>query len=287
MPSNINPRIVITGANGFIGNYLLHFLSKAGCPILALVRSVPAVNLDNVSYALFDLNSGLADPDVLKKDDVLIHCAYSKTARVEDDINTLGLKSLINLANKVGVKKHIFFSSISAKPVTSSYYGRHKYASTLLFNEHDVILTTGLVVGNGGVFANTLAFIKKTGLIPTIKKGKQPIYFVGIHEVAEAVDKVIKEDRSGNFLLANPAPANYIDFYKAAASFQQVKSRQLNVPISLMKLIIYLNSFLKNPFVTRENLKGLIELDLLNNTAGIQTEIIPFDNLEQVFQKSL
>jgi nucleoside-diphosphate-sugar epimerase len=287
MLSNTKPRIVITGANGFIGSFLVEYLSRAGYPVLALVRSIPANQRENITYSQFDLNIGLADPGILNKDDILVHCAYSKLADAKHDANTSGLKLLLAAAEKTGIKKHLFFSSISAKPVTSSYYGRHKYQSTLLFNKNDAILTTGLVIGNGGVFAHTLAFIKKTGLIPTIQKGKQPIYFVGIHEAAEAVHKIISENLSGNFLLANPTPVSYIDFYKKAALFYQTRARRLHVPVSLMKLVIYLNSFLKKPFITQENLKGLTELTFIENTDQMCLNIVEFEELEQVFPKAI
>jgi nucleoside-diphosphate-sugar epimerase len=94
MLSNTKPRIVITGANGFIGSFLVEYLSRAGYPVLALVRSIPANQRENITYSQFDLNSGLADPEILNEQDILVHCAYSKLADAKHDANTNGLKLL-------------------------------------------------------------------------------------------------------------------------------------------------------------------------------------------------
>lgn len=285
MPSKISQRIVITGANGFIGSHLVNFLNNSGYQVLALYHTEPKIKINSVNYNYFDLSKGLMDDSLIEKNDIIIHCAYNKLANIENDNNTHGMELFINECKKHEVKKHIFFSSISAKEKTSSYYGTHKYLATRFFDHRDAILTTGLVIGHGGVFNSTLSFIRKTGFIPTLKGGTQPIYFVSIDEVAETVGKIIEEDLSGSYLVANTNPINYITFYKSASKMAGIKNKQLNISIPIMKFFIYLNSFLKKPYITQENLKGLIELNYLEDMHKLQTNIVNYSDLPTIFKQ--
>ena len=50
-------RVVITGASGFIGLPLSIKLSKLGCEVLGLARSIPLVSHSSISWIKSDLSS--------------------------------------------------------------------------------------------------------------------------------------------------------------------------------------------------------------------------------------
>src|ERR1700761_662135 len=104
------PTVVITGANGFLGSYLVDFFAKKDWKVCALVHNMPKEIITGVDYNLYSL---LAKPDqkLLDNADCVIHCAY---APGDFNANVKGTKNLVEQSRKCGVKKNIFISSISA-----------------------------------------------------------------------------------------------------------------------------------------------------------------------------
>jgi lipopolysaccharide/colanic/teichoic acid biosynthesis glycosyltransferase/nucleoside-diphosphate-sugar epimerase len=119
-----NPKILITGANGFIGFHLIETLSKNGFVCLAHVRKpneavqkiVGAENmLVSDGYDIF------GKKDILKDVDLVVHCAarvhqmHDKAADPSSEFRKVNREVTVELAKlscDVGVKKFIFLSSV-------------------------------------------------------------------------------------------------------------------------------------------------------------------------------
>src|SRR3954465_13861751 len=115
--------IGITGAGGFIGSYLRNYFRANGFTVIGLVR-MPTQDDERA----FDLYSPGIDPSILNGLEVIIHCAF---IRHDDDnnaeaINLRGAENLKKVALVAGVRKIIFFSSLSAHNKARSSYGRSK-----------------------------------------------------------------------------------------------------------------------------------------------------------------
>ena len=113
--------ILVTGANGFIGEALILNLLQTSHRTIACVRQSVKPTL-NCEYRFIDkLDSSTDWHEVLSNVDVVIHCAAkasitkneaSNSALSLKEINTLATLNLAQQAIKAGVKRFIFLSSI-------------------------------------------------------------------------------------------------------------------------------------------------------------------------------
>lgn len=116
-------KILVTGANGFIGHYLCKKLIKKYSYVNGTVRNLSNITkISNVKYfSVGEINSKINWRDLLKNIDCIIYCAgkahmTNKNDLIEQDIfssaNIGGIESLAYQAATTGVKKFIFLSSI-------------------------------------------------------------------------------------------------------------------------------------------------------------------------------
>ena len=68
MYANIMSKILVTGANGFVGRHLVEELLRSNYQVIAIGGSgIPALDTEGVQY----LNLDLMDPDEVKKIDFM------------------------------------------------------------------------------------------------------------------------------------------------------------------------------------------------------------------------
>lgn len=266
MLSQTNKHIVITGATGFIGSTLLLHFSQLNYALTALVRAIPKNSIPNVDYVIYNLEQS-DTLNVFKPNSILIHAAYSKTPLIVngEDINVIATRRLLDEAKINGVKQCVFISSISVLSKANTYYANQKRKLEELFNtEHDCIIRPGLVIGNGGLFYNSLYQLKKIKILPLINNGLQPVYYTGINDVINLIESVITSESTGITHLVNPTSITYKEFYASIAKQLGFRITLIPVPLWLLKFMVWLFSFSKNPPLTNDNLIGLMETHSIN-----------------------
>jgi UDP-glucose 4-epimerase len=166
------PLVALTGATGFIGQYLLRELPKRGYRLRVLLRRPSTVPIETASAIIGDLarpqNMAAALADV----DAVIHSAglaHAMSGLPEDDYRMLNTEATIGLARaaqRAGAKRFVFLSSIRAQsgptadhtltedlpPKPTDAYGRSKLAAEQALAELEldwVALRLVLVYGPG------------------------------------------------------------------------------------------------------------------------------------------
>ena len=132
------------------------------------------------------------DSALLSGQDVVVHCAhdFSSTAA---NLNIEGTKAICDAARGQGVGRQVFVSSLSAVPDAPSEYGRIKFELESHFlRQREICVRPGLVIGNGGLFGRNMRTILKTPLLPLADGGRDPIAFIGIEDLAQAMAAVIE-----------------------------------------------------------------------------------------------
>jgi nucleoside-diphosphate-sugar epimerase len=144
---NQNNRVLVTGADGFVGRHLIKYLAANGCKVIAASRKAPDFAEHNVvSVTLPDLFTAFDWRPLLKDCDSVVHLAgiahtFADEERY-DRINHQATERLAEAARDCGVHL-VFASSISAQhpsfaafelreddpPEPSSAYGRSKLAA--------------------------------------------------------------------------------------------------------------------------------------------------------------
>ena len=132
--------IALTGGTGFIGTHILDRLCAQGHTVRLLVHKTLPTLQENQEQKVTLIKGSLTDPEILKSltEDVeaVLHCAALTKARKKSDfykMNTEGTRLLAEAAQKNGVRKILFFSSLAARePHLSSYAdSKHKAEEAL------------------------------------------------------------------------------------------------------------------------------------------------------------
>lgn len=254
---NAKQTIVISGATGFIGSQLCAHFVQQGYRVIGFCRSTPVHALNNVEYRIFNLETN-PDTNLFEDATVFIHCAYLKGEEAKST-NIEGTKRLLHASRNAGVKKNIFFSSMSAHPDALSAYGQQKLQlEKEFYGPDDAVIRPGLVIGKGGLFLEMVKHIQSKGIVPVIDGGKQPLYTVHCSDVLKAVEIIITKSLSGVFTVAELEPVLYKDFYKALASSLNRKVILIPVPYVLLAAVFTAIGALGiNLSVGKENLLGL------------------------------
>jgi nucleoside-diphosphate-sugar epimerase len=164
--------IALTGATGFIGQYLLREMPKRGHRIRALLRRPASLPMETASAVIGDLARPQNMSAALAGVDAVVHSAglaHAMSGVPEDDYRLLNTEATIGLARaarRAGVKRFVFLSSIRAQcgptadtvltealePRPTDAYGRSKLAAERGLAELDldwVSLRAVLVYGPG------------------------------------------------------------------------------------------------------------------------------------------
>jgi nucleoside-diphosphate-sugar epimerase len=164
--------LALTGATGFVGQYLLREMPKRGYRIRALLRRPASVPMQAASAVIGDLTRPQNMSAALEGVDAVIHSAglaHGMSGVPEDDYRLLNTEATIRLARaarRAAVKRFVFLSSIRAQcgptadavlteavePRPTDAYGNSKLAAERGLAELDldwVSLRAVLVYGPG------------------------------------------------------------------------------------------------------------------------------------------
>src|SRR5919112_5260487 len=140
------PLIALTGATGFIGRHLLHELPRRGYRIRVLLRRPAEVPPGASSAVIGDIASPRNMAAALRDVDAVVHSAglaHAMSGHPEADYRTINTEATVGLARaaeKAGVRRFVFLSSIraqcgptaegilteEAEPQPTDAYGRSK-----------------------------------------------------------------------------------------------------------------------------------------------------------------
>jgi nucleoside-diphosphate-sugar epimerase len=268
-------KVLISGANGFIGQNLAKILKEAGWKIIGTdINGRPGRHLD----AFYKRR--LLEPlgDVLNGGEwgAFVHCAYY-TGKDEFRINVEGTKMWAEEAKQNAVPLQIFLSSISAHRDASAVYGKLKHETEKWFLKNDqVVLRLGMVIGNGGFFGRIVQTVQKWPVVPLISGGRYSVYFLGVESVCGAVRHMIDRQeilpRGVSWNIFQPKPTTLRGMMQTIKEEYGLRCTFLPVPyLAVLPAVVILERL---PFlrvkINSNNIKGLkqyenlaIESDLL------------------------
>ncbi|HEY0030654.1 MAG TPA: NAD-dependent epimerase/dehydratase family protein [Bacteroidia bacterium] len=270
--------IIITGANGFIGESLVSYFHVLGWKVRALVHNSPKNKLPDVDYFPYDMEDCPLE-SVFEGADFLVHCAYLRHDRNRNSntININGTRDLIALCRKQNIKP-VFLSSFSAHPAAASHYGKTKFESEKLFDlSRDLVLKSGFVIGKKGMGAEIVNKIKSSKWFPLVGGGLQPIQTIAIDDLCLIINGVLDKDASGLFHIAEAEAITMKSFYEEIALQLNRKIVFIPMPTSFMYAICRFAETvgLKLPVSSESvlGLKHLIKFDTRKDLAKLQVSL--------------
>ncbi len=209
------PLVALTGATGFIGQYLLRELPRRGYRVRVLLRRPSTVPLESASAVIGDLARAQNLSQALAGVDAVIHSAgiaHAMSGVPEDDYRLLNTEATIRLAQaaqRAGARRFVFLSSIRAQcgpvehdvqteglePRPVDAYGRSKLAAEQGLAALDldwVALRPVLVYGSGvkGNMAELIRFARSRLPLPfgAIKARRS---LLSLDNLVQAIDCVL------------------------------------------------------------------------------------------------
>jgi len=181
----------ITGASGFLGSHLSSFLEQEGYRVIRLSRNLASTNFSSNHYR-YNLDQPINEEHI-KHADVLVHCAYDFKPTTRQEIfkkNVEKSVALFQTAKKMGIRRLIFISSLSAFEKARSYYGQAKYATEELTKPLGVIsIRPGLLydINAKGLVGSLQTLSRKLPIVPLIGNGHHPLYICKMGELCKLI----------------------------------------------------------------------------------------------------
>lgn len=269
--------IVITGANGHIGNNLVRLLVDKGYNVRVIVRRKDE-SLDglDIEYKI----GSFYDEELLKESifegDIVIHLAAfidvkNKYKNDCDKINTLGTKIISEFAYKAKVKKFIYISSVDAiykdndDPIYEKGYLditnlKDNYAlskaiatNTLLdFKKEHNDFNLAIIYPSACIGPNDYKPSLIGKVIKDVISGKGEFSidghynFVDVRDVSYSILKVIEYDKEGDYLISGETKT-ISELYEEVNHALNIKRTKIKIPLFIAYLGIpfvpYLSKF--------------------------------------------
>jgi len=239
----VKKRVVVTGANGFIGRYVVNALLKERYEVIAIVHSAIHEHKNEVTYVKADISvkKDIQNAcDLIKNCDVFVHIAANINFNDKEGLintNCLGTYFVSYMAKQLQAEKIVYLSSIPVigvpqilpineeHPINpiSLYHRTKHFGEEVLMQECGkdmsvVILRIPSPIGVGMSECNFLSYLIHNMLqhktIQIYGKGQRLQNYIDVRDIARAVVKGIEINEEGLFLIASPDGITNIELAK-------------------------------------------------------------------------
>jgi uncharacterized protein YbjT (DUF2867 family) len=260
--------LVITGANGFVGDALCRHLAAQECPVISLGRRPPTIAQHHVSWSLED-----AGPIVLPTNaTAAVHLAHDFNGAAGHERSVVGTVRLVRQLAQAGVTRQVVVSSYSAHAGATSHYGRAKCVLEHAVRElpHVVIARPGLILGDGGLVGR-LRTVAHWPLVPIPRATGLRIPVITLEDCVQALATLATTPVSGREYNLFEAPLLSLEQLVARLNPTRRDPRFLRLPWQPAWWVLRGLEALGIPTPVRaDNLSGL----LANRTSPHQSSLV-------------
>lgn len=211
-------KVLLTGANGFLGSHVAQRLADLGVDLRLMLRSTS--NTDSISGLRYERVEGdVRDPSSLARAvegvDVVVHMAvlnWAVSEAIYQSVNAVGTGNLVHAARNAGVRRFVYISSLAAQgpnpdattmmpqpPAPISAYGRSKLAgeTAVLAARGDLdvtMLRPGVIYGPRDTALLPFFRMGKLGFLPVYGDGLNTLSWIHVDDAASAVTRAALEE---------------------------------------------------------------------------------------------
>ena len=259
-------RILIFGASGFIGAYLVRYAVSQGYEVVALCRSG---SIAGFAGKCLKWNFGESLPvSATEHIGCAIHLAHDFSGAEGARLTLEETLANVSRLRAAGVKRQIFFSSYSAGAHSTSLYGRTKLAvEKSLAGEDDIIIVRpGLVLGDGGIYGRIRKWAGRLPVIPLPGGGYGQVPVIDVEYLCRETLALAEASAPGReYNLFEEEPRSLRQLVLDAAAERGRKPWIVPLPASLIVLGLKVATALRLPLpVSADNLEGF----MANQTAS-------------------
>jgi dihydroflavonol-4-reductase len=260
--------IVITGANGLLGSYIVRKLIQQNEKFIAIRRKESDTSLlddvkDNITWRDADILDTVALTDALQDATHVIHAAAvvsfnPRRAKQVMDINVQGTRNIVNACIAIGVKRLVHISSVAAlgrqkgqkiinennkwvEAATNSVYAKSKYFAELeVFRGQEEGIST-IIINPSLIVAGANWNVSSAQLFKYVWQQK-PFYidgfvnYVDVMDVTELTYQLLHSDIEGERLIASAGKISYKNFFGMIAKEFNKKAPDVKLTKNLLKI---------------------------------------------------
>jgi len=260
-------RILITGANGFIGRKLVSAIPRANYELTLFIKETENFSGTADKVIFGDILDKESLRPAVKGVEAVIHLAgitHTNDKKLYYLINVSGTKNLLEVCREAGVKRFIFISSRAAG-LAGGDYARSKF-----FAEEEVkksglnwvILRIAEVYGAGEneAIAKLIKVIKSSYIIPVIGRGRYKVSPIFIDDAVTGILAVLKNPavNEKTYNLAGPEEFTYNELVDKILNETGLKRIKFFIPVIFAKIILEFFSLFKLNFFVKDQLPRLL-----------------------------
>jgi nucleoside-diphosphate-sugar epimerase len=289
--------VLVTGANGYVGNNIVPKLVERGYTVRAQVRDMEKTKMrlgelaDKVEIVKADVTDRATLPAIMEGVDVVIHLvaiAIERGGATYEEVNYQGTINVVDAAREAGVKRFINMSQNGADSSLPYRFLKSKGMAQEYVRDYSVMDWTALrpsaIFGEQDEFFNSFArLVQLTPLVfPLVAHGKPTFQPVSVLDVAEAAVRCIEDDTTigKELVLGGPEVLSLGDIERRVLEEVGAKRILFGAPVALLRpAVAVMELVFVSPPVTSSLLEllsvpNIVEDNALVNHFGM--EPIPF-----------
>lgn len=276
-------RILLTGANGYIGKRLLPVLTEQGHEIYCLVRDKNRFPLDeihqkNVTVVEADLLDRQSLDNLPKDFDVAYYLVHSMTTSSDKfyELEKQAAENFVDFTNKTSCRQIIYLGGISTDKKLSKHLKSRQNVSEILGNANAALtsLGAGIIVGSGSAsFEIIRDIVEKLPLMVAprwLNTRSQPI---AIRDAIKFLTGVMLNESCYNqhFDIGGPDILSYKEMLLQYAKVRGYKRLIITLPVLTPKLSSYwLNMVTSTPYKLAATLVNSMTTEVISNDNRLQ-----------------
>jgi NADH dehydrogenase len=238
--------ILLTGATGLIGSALLRRLVAREDTVRCLVRDPRRLRAQRVrvQIALGDLADADSFRHALRGVHTVVHLAASTRDQERgtiEELNGIASWRLVRAAERAGVQRFVFFSSLGAGFDSPSRFLRAKALAERAVERtslpHDVFAPS-LVYSPGDRWLTLLEHMSLLPVLPTPGEGQARFQPIWADDVADCVVAALEREPGGRYELAGPEALPYETILRLALRSFNRSRRLWRVPLPLVRALL-------------------------------------------------
>ncbi len=267
-------KVLLTGANGYIGRRLKQTLLNEDVSLRLLVRNPKSLNsnlnVEVVQGDTFDMDSL---ERVLEGIDVAYYLIHSLQQKNYKELDRLSAQNFLDAAIKKGVKRIIYLGGLGVKEYASEHLLSRIETGEILSSRPDKIETiwirAGVIIGSGSASFEIIRHItEKLPIMVTPKWVKTLAQPIGVDDVIAYLNASKDLSIDGNLIVdIGSEKMTYKEMMLACANALGLRRWIFPLPILSIKFSSYwLNLFTPVPYaVARPLIEGLSSEVLIQN----------------------
>jgi NADH dehydrogenase len=247
-------RVLLTGATGYVGSYVLRALRDAGHVVRCLLHR-PSADLARtgagVETALGDVTDPASLEGVFADCDAAVHLVGiidEGPGRTFDGIHVGGTRHVVEAARRAGVERFVHMSANGARPEDGTAYQTTKWEAEQVVTgagfDHWTIFRPSILFGRPDPgrpeFASQLLdeLVRPFPALPVFGDGTYELQPVHVTEVAGAFAQALKREAAHGrtFLAAGPTRLTYNELLDVIAEGAGLRPKpKVHVPLALVR----------------------------------------------------